>query len=190
MPISFCIVGVYQICILFFLNLKNAKNILFFIGVSFILAGYFVPEIFLAKLSINLCILLGFLICFIGNMIGVKGKVAWTPILSSFILSAVYLLVCARDYNYLFYFRPLFLFLLIIGVSIVLRGVNEKISFVLLTFMTCEILSFLVVGERLTIYPLFSQDIILCIALIISFNLLLTFMAKTFKRRKKIEKNI
>lgn len=188
MPISFCIVGLFDIFIIFFLNLKKIRNVLFVIGTTLILAGYFVPAVFFAKFSINLCAFAGFLTCIIGSMIGLKGKIALMPIFTSFILSVFYLLVCARDYNYLFYFRPVFLFVLIISLTLFLGGINEKNSFALISYMLCEFLSFLVVGERLSVYPLFSGEIVFCVVLTIAFNMISCFVAKLFRRRQRNEK--
>ena len=190
MPISFCIVGLFSISILFFGSKKLPKNIFLLIGSILVLAGYFAGEVSFDKFSINFLILFGIFLCMIACMVQLTNKGALIPIVWAFVISAVYLVFCAYDYNFLLFFNPQYFSIAVVGLSLFLNGANSKISFILLSFILSELLSVLVVGNKMLFFPLFTTDIILCIAPIICAVLAFCIVQNLFKRRRKIEKTI
>ena len=190
MPLSFCIVGVLNIFILFFAPYKKLKKLLLSLGLVFVLLGYFVEPSFFEKSSINMCILVGVFLSLFSMLIYKSGKSVAKPLLFSFVLVSIYLLVCVKDYNYLLYFNLYFLTILINVMSLFVRGIESKFVFVLMAYLLCEIGSFFVVGDRLSFYPLFSPESLFGVLVPVVFTLFVGGVEKLFiKIKGEVSKN-
>lgn len=190
MPLSFSFLGMLNIGLMFFGNIKKLDQILIFLGLVFFEIGYFISPIPFEKFSLNICNVIGGLLCVIGCVLGLKNKKLLVPVFYSVLVSLVYFLVCIYDYNYLIFFRPLYLGVVLAFVSLFISGLKSKLTFSLITCFVCEILSLFVIGTKLHFYPLFTPDILNCIVPVIYFILLQFGVSKLVFRRKKIEKKI
>lgn len=183
MPASFCIIGLIEIGVLFWAEVKLFRKILLVSGTSTIMFGYFQEPIFFERISINLFILLGLIIVFLGVAFGCKWRQILVVTLMSVAICLCYLFMCVKDYNNLSYFEPVVLTSMLGLISLFLKGIEVKIVLVVFSFIICEFSSYLVVGDKLLFYPLFSVESLNCIVFII-ISVLMCFALRKFALKK------
>lgn len=188
MPLSFCFVGLLNIIILFWCDMSNAKNIMYFVALVCLQIGYFVPPVELPNYSINVLNLIGLLLALIGAVIGTKHKHLFACVVVVLVVSMIYLCANSISNDYLIFIKPIYLFLVIGALTLFFKNFSTKLFFSVLCIVLCEFGTIALIKGDFAFYPLFCPDILDCL---IPLMYLLTFETVIVElyRRKKYVKN-
>ncbi len=163
MPLSFCFVGLLNIFFLFWCDMRNAKNIMYFLALVCLQIGYFVPPVEMPNFSLNILNLIGLLLALIGAVMGTKHNHIFACTVVALVVSVIYLCVNSVSNDYLIFLRPIYLFLVVGVLTVFFKNFSSKILFSVLCIVLCEFGTLALIKGNFAFYPLFCPDILDCL---------------------------
>lgn len=185
MPLEFIFLGVIVITMIMYFNLKCVKNWFVILGIVLVMIGYFIGEINVKNISINVTILIGLLLICSTLFIGLNRKNRAIAIVLSIGFSMLYLAVnfVSVDYNMFFTIIPICVTLYLSHFFV--RSINSQIFTVLFAAIICDILNMFLMVEYIDYWALFSRNLIVCIVLCILPILMGWIIRKLFLKIKE-----
>ncbi len=190
MPLSFCFVGLLDIFILFWADMRKTQTKLLFLALVSVQLGYFIPPIETSGFTLNLAILLGAVFGLVGAGITIKQNQLIKISLYSLVVAIVYVSINALSHDYLLFFSPYYLLVALALCGLVFLDFYKKLFFSVLCYVLCESGTILVINASFQFYPLFTPDTMDCMIPLMYIILIECVFLKLIGRRKKIEKAI
>jgi len=187
MPLYFIVVGCFALVVLFFFDCKKLKNLSFLFALILLLVGFFVGEIGLKKVSINVPFLVGAIILCVAFALSNPHRKLWRALVCSVGFTLVYLSLnlITIDLNVFFSVVPI----CAVGVLAGLIGGKDGLLCSMFTLIFCEIVNAFVMMEHLGFWALYSQNFVFCIVLVGSvvllFNIVKSGITKLSRKKKR-----
>lgn len=187
MPLSFCFVGLLNIIILFWCDMRNAKNIMYFLALICLQIGYFIPPVEMLNFSLNILNLIGLLLALVGAILGTKHNHLFVCAVVALLVSVIYLCVNSVSNDYLIFLRPIYLFLVVGALTLFFKNFSSKILFSVLCIVLCEFGTIALIKGDFAFYPLFCPDILDCLIPLVYLVILETIIVELVRRRKYVK---
>jgi len=184
MPFDFIVLGLILICLIFYLDLKKHSNLVCFLGIVFLLLGYFIKNFTMLKVSINMFNLFGIIYLILSSIIS-KEVDKRNSIYGGILIAILYILInyIKFDYNLFFDVKPFILITIIIN-YINCYSLKESIISTCSAIIYCEIFNAFFMFPKLNFVALFGVEITLCIVVSLLAQTLIELFAKKLKKVK------
>ena len=190
MPLSFCFVGLLDIIILFWADMRKTQTKLLFLSLVAVQLGYFIPPVETSGFTLNLAILMGAVFALVGAGICISQKQLIKISLYSIGVSIVYVCLNALCHDYLLFFSPYYLLGALVLCGLVYLDFYKKLFFSVLCYVLCESGTILVINASFQFYPLFTSDTMDCMIPLVFIILVECIFLKIVNRKKGVKKII
>ena len=186
MSFEFIVIGIFLIWSLFYLKLNSIDKTFLLLGLVFLFFSYFIPNVFIFNVSINLCIFVGFccmlaFVCFYGFSIDMEN-------LLYVLLIYVSLNVISIDFNSFFYSGVLSAIVLSVNI-LNFKDLKKLLLNVNFSLVICEFFNLIFLLNMLNFSTIFSFEFLKCFVFcnLIIFGI---FVIDRILKRKMYEKII
>lgn len=184
MPLSFSFVGLLNIFLLFWGDLRKWNTKLYFLALILLQISFFVPPIDATNVSINITMLFGLVLALVGAGIKMDTKQLFNCLVWSLIVAVTYVCANSVGQDFMIYFDPKYLFFALAIVTIFIDGLHKKLFFSLLCIILCELGVFGLINGDFLFYPMFAPDCLDCLIPLVYVCIIENALVALVKKRK------
>lgn len=179
MGIEFVLLGIYFIWQMFY-SKKDRSNLLIIFAVFSLLLGYFIGNIIIGNIMINVCNVLGLVLLIL--FAAVKSCDMKNAIISGIMIGCIYGLINYIDIDYNLFFNEVTTIIVILVVNFLNKlSVEDSVLSVVIGIVLIEIFNIFLLLKKLEFVALFGESVVLCIVVCIGCKILADYVVKMIK---------